>query len=432
MSDEINEPQVNLESKLREKLQGDAQFPDAGLNWSEVRSKITGQKRVIKFRNYLMAFSILVLTFATGFELSDIRSPSGSSTSAMSRPNLGPNRGALNTGPPSLGKSKPLGHLPQMQGGVNGSASFTNGSESTTNIGNMLFTRTTKDGILLRAFMNAVTGSDNTENSCSVTGTVTLELSDANAVISNQVPFMGRDSSPLFVTTISSFGIPEGEQATYLTVQSNSAVSWVSVTFADGQTDSMAPVSGFSALGHLGDPLILFPQKGNAVINAYSADGSLLASEPIQLTSIAPGSLPKGGSQPNSGSNGALPGPTIDQSTISGINTSFTNAFDCSLPYSLRSQYFADPVGYGLTLISIAEGPGGSYLSGAKVQVVEVTLASPTEANVKYNIVFTNNQSPPANTSGLSGTAELTKGTWKITPQSMCSIASVAWSGCTI
>ncbi|NNN21335.1 MAG: hypothetical protein HKL80_04950 [Acidimicrobiales bacterium] len=425
MSDEADEPDLNLESRLRDKLGSDAQFPDADLNWSEVRSKIPGKKKVIKIRNYLLACFLLILTFATGFELSDIRSPNSFSLSSVPRLPSTRKLGALSTGPPPFGVFQQNRNAPQAQG-------ETNGAQSIANIGNKLFTRTTQDGVTLRAFMGTQMENASTENSCSVTSTVTLELSDTNAVISRQVSFMGRDTSPLFVTSISSFGIPEGEQATYLTVQSSSLVGEISVTFADGQTDSMVPVGGFSVLGHIGDPLSLFPQKGTGVINAYSTSGALVASEPLQLTSITPASLPAGGSQSNLGSKVTLPGTIADQSTVSEINASYVNAFDCSLSYSLRSQDFVDPVGYGLTLISIIEGPGGSYLSGAKVQVVEVTLSSPTEANVKYNILFANNQSPPANTSGLMGTAELTNGVWKIKPETMCSIASLAWSSCSI
>jgi hypothetical protein len=66
----------------------------------------------------------------------------------------------------------------------------------------------------------------------------------------------------------------------------------------------------------------------------------------------------------------------------------------------------------------IKQQAGSSLAQGASAKVTNVTVNSPTQATVKYNVLLGGN---PALTN-QSGTAVLENGTWKVGVTSFCSL----------
>lgn len=154
-----------------------------------------------------------------------------------------------------------------------------------------VFTRTTADGVTIRAYVLSPTASctcgpitDPTTNPTpSVTspgftgsapvptplGSVSLEFSDTTAV-GEGVLFDAPGPSATTpnaaaepVAGISgTFGVPEGAPVWWVAVSVGPEVTGTQMTFADGSTDQMAPVNGVAVLAHQIDPSVVSSGDG--------------------------------------------------------------------------------------------------------------------------------------------------------------------------
>jgi hypothetical protein len=174
-----------------------------------------------------------------------------------------------------------------MTGGTDGVGSATH-----------LFTRTTADGVTIRAYrLSSIgttcgcgpiptptspptgTSSASTGPATAVlpTGELSLEMSDATAVGDGVLD----DTSSLPTTTTNAvtepsavtanaFGVAEGAPVWWVAVSVGPDVANVQMMFSDGSTDQMSPVDGVAALAHQIDPSLASSGDG-----PYAVRGTL-------------------------------------------------------------------------------------------------------------------------------------------------------------
>ena len=206
-------------------------------------------------------------------------------------------------------------------------------SQSPVGSATHLFTRTTGDGVTVRAYRLAVqaaltcgpvpdtANTAPTELACQSTS-ISLEMSDDSAVGNGflglpVVPFAG--GSPLPGTggaqtgsepkeaTSGAFGVVEGDPVWWVALQVGGEVATAQVTFTDGSSDEMAPVGGVAVLLHH------VAESGTGSSDPYSVQGTVTLSDGSgnvignvtlpQVPTVVPMPLPD-----PSPPSGALPG----------------------------------------------------------------------------------------------------------------------------
>ena len=130
-------------------------------------------------------------------------------------------------------------------------------------------------------------------------------------------------------------------------------------------------------------------------------------------------SAPPTSSAPASPTASASGGSAAD---IAAITTNWEAFFNASTPVSQRVALLQD----GSQFQSVIQSQAGSGLaSEASAKVTKVTITSPTQATVIYNILISGT---PA-LSNQTGTAVNENGTWKVGVSSFCSLATLANGG---
>jgi len=128
-----------------------------------------------------------------------------------------------------------------------------------------------------------------------------------------------------------------------------------------------------------------------------------------------------GGGSPSSSSTTTPPAAT-GGSAVSQITTNWETFFDGKTPVSQRVSLLQD----GSQFQSVISAQAGSALAtGASVKVTKVTVTSPTQATVKYNLL---EGGAPA-LSNQTGTAVLENGTWKVGVTSFCGLLTLENGG---
>ena len=133
-----------------------------------------------------------------------------------------------------------------------------------------------------------------------------------------------------------------------------------------------------------------------------------------------------GGSSPSSSST-TTPPPAATSATAGGnavaeITTNWEAFFSAKTPVSQRVSLLQD----GSQFQSVISAQAGSGLaSQASAKVTKVTVTSPTQATVKYDILL---NGTPALTN-QTGTAVLDNGTWKVGVTSFCGLLTIENAG---
>jgi hypothetical protein len=128
-----------------------------------------------------------------------------------------------------------------------------------------------------------------------------------------------------------------------------------------------------------------------------------------------------GGSSPSS-SGTTTPPPATGGSAVAQITTNWETFFNGKTPVSQRVSLVQD----GSQFQQVIQAQAGSALaSGATAKVTKVTVTSPTQATVKYNIL---EGGTPA-LSNQTGTAVLENGTWKVGVTSFCGLLTIENGG---
>ena len=129
------------------------------------------------------------------------------------------------------------------------------------------------------------------------------------------------------------------------------------------------------------------------------------------------------GSSPSGSSTSKPPAsPTASGNAVAQITTNWETFFNASTPLSQRISLLQD----GPELQSPVQGLLGTGL-GAQVsaKVTNVTVTSPTQATVKYDILIGGKPTLTNHT----GTAVYEDGTWKVGVSSFCGLAALANGG---
>ncbi len=208
------------------------------------------------------------------------------------------------------------------------------GSSAATSLGSAthLFTRTTADGVTIRAYSlsligpctcgpipagslssrsssgSASWGTQGQGAGSSVTPAVSVELSDDTAVgqgvlvdtPNTEATTTDSDPEPLAATS-GAFGVVEGTPVWWVAVSVGSKVASVQVAFADGSTDQMSPVDGVAILAHRIDPSMAPTGNGLyeviATLQLFDGSGAVIDTmtfpEPSPTPTPAPGAPPE-------------------------------------------------------------------------------------------------------------------------------------------
>jgi hypothetical protein len=145
------------------------------------------------------------------------------------------------------------------------------------------------------------------------------------------------------------------------------------------------------------------------------------------LIGLALGATACGGSSPSPSSTSKPPAATSPATSpggnsVSEITTNWEAFFSAKTPVSQRVSLLQD----GPQFQSVISAQAGSGLaSQASAKVTKVTVTSPTQATVKYNILL--NGTPALN--NQTGTAVLENGTWKVGVTSFCGLLTIENGG---
>ncbi len=149
------------------------------------------------------------------------------------------------------------------------------------------FVRTTGDGVTIRAYQQGTTAPAGV-NACAFAPGLMAEVSTADVAGAVGGGFSAATTAAPFVSvSANAIGVIEAAPVGVVTVRTDASVAQVRVTFADGKTDQMPPVDGWSVLAHL----LPAAPAGQATlptgtVQALDASGRVMAS--TALTSPLP------------------------------------------------------------------------------------------------------------------------------------------------
>jgi hypothetical protein len=129
-----------------------------------------------------------------------------------------------------------------------------------------------------------------------------------------------------------------------------------------------------------------------------------------------------GGGSPSSSSTTTPPAAATGGNAVSQITTNWEAFFSAKTPVSQRVALLQDGSQFQSVISAQA---GGGLASQASAKVTKVTVTSPTQATVKYDILL---NGTPALTN-QTGTAVLDNGTWKVGVTSFCGLLTLENSG---
>jgi hypothetical protein len=168
--------------------------------------------------------------------------------------------------------------------------------------------------------------------------------------------------------------------------------------------------------------IYLAPVFGLVFVTAISAcSGS--SSSSSSSTAAASSSAPASASAPATSSTPAASSPAASgsSSAASEITTNWNTFFNSSTPNSKRVQLLQNGSDFAAAISAFASSPLASAVTS---KVVSVSVTSPTEATVKYDLSALG--TTVAN--GATGTAVLQDGTWKVGDNVFCGLLNEAKS----
>jgi len=157
------------------------------------------------------------------------------------------------------------------------------------------FVRTTGDGVTIRAYQaGTATTTPAVKNVCraSLLPAMMAEVSTSDVVGQVGGGFgVATPAAPFLAVTGSVIGVVESAPVWIVTTRTDATAALVRVTFADGKTDEMAPVDGWSALAHIAPSGRA--SGGPAVVQALDATGHFLAKAQVPDPLGSPKILPQ-------------------------------------------------------------------------------------------------------------------------------------------
>ena len=143
----------------------------------------------------------------------------------------------------------------------------------------------------------------------------------------------------------------------------------------------------------------------------------------LAVTTTACGSSsPSSSSTSPPAATSAATSPAAGGNAVAEITTNWEAFFSAKTPVSQRVSLLQDGSQFASVISAQA---GGGLASQASAKVTKVTVTSPTEATVKYDILL---NGTPALTN-QTGTAVQENGTWKVGVTSFCGLLTLENSG---
>jgi len=136
----------------------------------------------------------------------------------------------------------------------------------------------------------------------------------------------------------------------------------------------------------------------------------------------APATTSAAPSTPASSSSAPATSTLAPAATVAAVTTNWEAFFNAKTPISKRVSLLQD----GSQFQSVIQSQAGSGLAAlATAKVTHVTVSSPTQATVTYNILVSGTPALKDQT----GTAVLENGTWKVGVRSFCGLLVLENSG---
>ena len=164
------------------------------------------------------------------------------------------------------------------------------------------------------------------------------------------------------------------------------------------------------------------PAKSPLVILAGAALGLTLAACGGSGGSTSPSSAAASSSAPATSAAPSTSAPASSAAAASAIAANWTAFFNAKTPVAQRANLLEDGQDFAAIIKAQASSP---LASAATAKVTKVTVTSPTQATVVYNIVVAGQSA----LSNQSGTAVLQGGTWKVGLTSFCGLLSLEAGG---
>jgi hypothetical protein len=165
---------------------------------------------------------------------------------------------------------------------------------------------------------------------------------------------------------------------------------------------------------HLARRIFLAPALGLALAAAMTACSSGSSSTTPPATSSPTSAGTSASATATSGSGGS-------SATVATITSNWETFFNASTPTSKRVALLQN----GPKFAAEIQAMSGGLAATASAKVDSVTVTSPTQATVKYDILISG---APA-LSGQTGVAVLNNGTWQVGDASFCSLLGLANNG---
>jgi hypothetical protein len=172
------------------------------------------------------------------------------------------------------------------------------------------------------------------------------------------------------------------------------------------------------------------PSKSPVILLACAALGVTLAACGSSSSGGSAASTPASSSSSTASSSSSAPAASASAASsspassaaASTIAANWTAFFNAKTPVAQRIGLLEDGQDFASIIKSQA---GGGLAAEASAKVTKVTVTSPTQATVGYNIVLAGQTA----LGGQSGTAVLQDGTWKVGLASFCGLLTLEAGG---
>lgn len=168
-------------------------------------------------------------------------------------------------------------------------------------------------------------------------------------------------------------------------------------------------------LHHMARRIFIAPALGLALAATITA-----CSSSSSTSSNPPATTPAATSAGNSATATASSGGG-SSSTVAAITTNWEAFFNASTPTAKRISLLQNGQKFAAAIAAMS----GGLAATASAKVNSVTVTSPTQATVKYDILISGTTALPNQT----GVAVLTNGTWQVGDASFCSLLGMANNG---
>jgi hypothetical protein len=304
----------------------------------------------------------------------------------------------------------------------------------------LLFDRTTDDGLTLRAHLGPTWGQDfgypegewRPAPWCYESGQMRIALGGNGVIDVGSVPWYSEPYQGRSVSWVT-LGNTDGQPTWVFVAQVPADTENVVVTLDSGETDAAAPQNGIAVLAVPGvgpaeviegterywvdnAPVFSIEVQGGAAAGVVDSNGVGTWDDPVFRESCTPPppALPDPGEQP------------VDPAAAEAdIRDAMTALYGVVGTDDVGSDLIDDPTGVAEARQQVQDGDFAEDAAGASATIDELVFTAPDEAWFRYSIDTPNNDFD-----NRYGIAVLIDGVWKITRSTICQDLSLAGGDC--